>query len=137
MLLPYHGDKGCNIKSINNCVNKLIPNNTNIEVAFKSTKLRSCFNVKDKTDFEHNHDLIYHAKCPEPTSIGDYVGESARQITEKIKDHNGRYHTSQVWKDSIERSHKNVSTIDFKIIEKSFHNNKRKQKIRSKTLSRR
>ena len=68
MLLPYQGDKVCNIiKSINECVNKLLRNNTKIEVAFKSIKLSSCFNVKDKTDFEHNHDLIDHVKCPEPT----------------------------------------------------------------------
>ena len=111
------------------CVNKLLPNNTKIEVAFKSTKLSSCFNVKDKIDFKHNHDLIYHAKCPEPICINDYVGESARRITERIKDHNGRDHTSQVWNHSIEKSHKNVNTIDFKIIDKKFHNNKRKRKI--------
>ena len=30
---------------------------------------------------------------------------------------------------SIEKSHKNVNTIDFKIIDKKFHNNKRKWKI--------
>ena len=57
LLLPYQGDKGCNIiKSMNKCVNKLLPNNTKIEVAFKSTKLSSCFSDKDKTNFEHNHD---------------------------------------------------------------------------------
>ena len=61
--------------------------------------------------------------------IDDYVGESARRITERIKDHNGRDHTSQVWNHSIEKSHKNVDTIDFKIIDKNFHNNKRKRKI--------
>ena len=109
-------------KSMNKCVNKLLPSNTKIEVAFKSTKLSSCFNVKDKIDFEHNHDLIYHAKCPEPTCIDDYMRESARRITERIKDHNGRDHTSQVWNHSIEKSHKNV-------IDKNFHNNKRKLKI--------
>ena len=114
---------------MNKCVNKLLPNNTKIEVAFKSTKLSSCFNVKDKIDFEHNHDLIYHAKCPEPTCIDDYVGESARRITERIKYHNGRDHTLQVWNDSIEKSHKNINTIDFKISDKNFHNNKRKRKI--------
>ena len=68
-------------------------------------------------------------KCPEPTCIDDYVGESARQITERIKDHNGRDHTLQVWNDSIERSHKNINTIDFEIINKNFHNDKQKQKI--------
>ena len=50
---------------------------------FKSTKLSSSFNVKDNIGFDHNHDLIYHAKCPEPNYIDDYVRESARQITEK------------------------------------------------------
>ena len=79
--------------------------------------MSSCFNVKDKIDFEHKHDLIYHAKCPESTCIDDYVGESARRITQKIKDHNGRDITSQVWNHSIEKSHKNISTIDFKIID--------------------
>ena len=102
LLLTYQGDKGCNIiKSMNKCFNKSLPNNTKIEVAFKSTKLRSRFNVKDKIDFEHNYDLSYHGKCPEPTCIDDYVGESARRITERIKDHNGRDHTSQVCNHSI------------------------------------
>ena len=37
LLLPYQGDKDCNIiKSMNKCVNKLLPNNTKIEVAFKA-----------------------------------------------------------------------------------------------------
>ena len=84
--------------------------------------MSSCFNVKDKIDFQHNYDLIYHAKCLEPTCIDDYVGESARWITERVKDHNGRDHTSEVWNHSIERSHKNVNIIDFKIIDKNFHN---------------
>ena len=44
------------------------------------------------------------------------MGESARQITEKVKDNSGRDHTLHVLKHSIEKSHKNVNT-------------KRKQKI--------
>ena len=114
---------------MNKCVNKLLPNNTKIEVAFKSTKLSSFFNVKDKINFEHNHDLIYHAKRPEPTCIDDYAGESACRITERIKNHNGKDHTLQVWNHSIEKSHKNVNTIDFKIVDKNFNNNKLKRKI--------
>ena len=106
-MLSYHRNEGCNIiKLMNKRVNKLLPNNIKIEVTFKSTKLRSCFNVKDKTDFEHNHDLIYHTKYPESTCINDYVGESARRVTEGIKDHSGRNHISDVLKHSIEKSHK-------------------------------
>ena len=55
--------------------------------------------------------------------------KSARRITETIKDHNSRDHTSQVWNHSMEKSHKNFNTMDFKIIDKNFHNNKRKRKI--------
>ena len=114
---------------MNKGVNKLLPNNTKIEVAFKSTKLSSCFSVQDRIDFEHNHDFIYHTKCPEPTCIDDYLGERARSITERTKDHNGTDDTLQVSYHSIERSHKNVNTIAFKITDKNFHNNKRKRKI--------
>ena len=57
ILLSYQGDEGCYIiKSMNKCINKLHSNNTKIEVTFKSAKLSSCFNFKDKIDFEHNHD---------------------------------------------------------------------------------
>ena len=96
---------------MNKCVNKLLPSNTKIKAAFKSTRLSSCFNVKDKIGFEDNHDLIYHTKCAEPTSIDDYVGESTRRIIERIKDNNRRDHTSNVLKHSMEKSHKNVNTI--------------------------
>ena len=105
---------------MNKRVNKSLLNNTKIEVTFKSTKLSSCFNVKGKIDFKHNHDLIYHTKCPEPTCIDGYVGESPNLITERIKDHSGRDHTLHVLKHSIEMSHKNVKIIDLKIIDKNF-----------------
>ena len=37
-------------------------------------------------------------------------------------------HTLQLWNHSIEKSHKNVNTIDLTIIDKNLHNNKRKRK---------
>ena len=55
--------------------------------------------------------------------------ESARRITEIIKYNSGRDHTSHVFKHSIEKSPKNINTIDFKITDKNFHKNKRKRKI--------
>ena len=53
-------------------------------------------------------------KYPEPTCIDDYVGESACRVID------GRDHTSHVLKHSIEKPHKNVNTIDFKIIDKNL-----------------
>ena len=81
--------------------------NTKIETTFKCTKLSSFFNVKDKINIEHNHDLIYHTKCPEPACIDGYVGDSVRRITDRIRDH-----TSHVLKHSIEKSHKNAYMIE-------------------------
>ena len=101
---------------MNKYVNKVLPNNTKIKVAFKSNKLSSCFNIKDKLDFEYNHDL--NSKCPEPTCIDDNVGESARRITETTKDYNGRDIASM--DHSIEKSHKNVNTTYLKIIDKNI-----------------
>ena len=57
------------------------------------------------------------------------MGESDCRITERIKDHSGRDHTSNIWKHSMEKSHKNVNTIDLESIDKNFHNNKEKRKI--------
>ena len=105
---------------MNKYVSKLLPNNTKVEVVYKSTKLSSCFNVKDKIDFEQNHDLVYHVKCLGRTCIDNHMGESARRITVRIKYHDGRDHRSQVSNHSIERLHKNASTVDFKIIDKNF-----------------
>ena len=52
--------------------------------------------VDVKIDFEHNHDFIYHTKCPEPACIDDYVLKSTRRIIDRIKDHNGRDRISHV-----------------------------------------
>ena len=35
------------------------------QVTFTNQKLRTQFNVKDRTKFEHKHDVIYFGKCPE------------------------------------------------------------------------
>ena len=48
---------------------------------------------------------------------------------QRIKDHNGRDHTSQLWNHSREKSHENVNIIKFKITNKNFHNKKRKRNI--------
>ena len=71
-------------------------------------------------------------RCPEPTCIDGYMGESSRRIIERIKYHNGRdtsHDTSLVLKHSIEKSHKNVKIIVFKINGKNFYNNIGKRKI--------
>ena len=42
------------------------------------------------TKFEHKHDVIYFGKCPEQNCTDNYLGESARRVSEGIIDHGGR-----------------------------------------------
>ena len=44
----------------------------------------------DKTNFEHNHDIICHGTCPETDCPENYVGETAQIISERVNDHTGK-----------------------------------------------
>ena len=48
------------------------------------------FQIKDKTKFEYNHDVVYLGTCPENNCSDNHVGESAHHISERIIDHSGR-----------------------------------------------
>lgn len=52
-----------------------------------------------------NHDLIYHTVCPDENCNADYVGESARRLEERLKDHNVRDINSHMLKHSGECEH--------------------------------
>ena len=55
-MLPYQGDKGSDLlKSLNRYVSILLPDHTKLEITFTGEKLNSCFSIKDKTRFEHQH----------------------------------------------------------------------------------
>ena len=88
-----------------------------------------CFLLKDKTKFEHQHDLLYYLKSSEPFCSDNSVGVTGLMIKERIKDHSGRDHASHMVKRNIENSHTDVNTTNLKIIDMSFSNNKSKQKI--------
>ena len=43
-------------------------------------KISTFFNVKDKTVFNHQYDIVYNAKCPEKSCPYDNVNESDRRL---------------------------------------------------------
>ena len=65
----------------------------------------------------------YYADCPSETCRENYIDESSRTISERIKDHNRRDLKSHILR------HSNISFQDFKIIAKNFNNNSWKHKI--------
>ena len=68
-------------------------------------------------------------RCSAENCSDDYIGESARRIIERVKDHGGRDTKSHVLKHSREKEHVEVIQQDFKIIGSNFKNNRLKRKI--------
>ena len=67
-MLPYKGPQvKKNIKSFKTALHKSLPNNIETKVVYTRTKLGSNCQIKDKTKFNHNHDLVHYVKCPEET----------------------------------------------------------------------
>ena len=104
------------------------------EVAYTGKKLSTCFNVKDQSKFDHQHDMVCYADCPNETCRENYTGDSGRRISERMKDHNGRDLASLILRHSVESGRANVSYKDFKIIAKNFNNNSCKHKIAESLL---
>ena len=103
-------------------------------MTYTGKKLGTSFNVKDQSKFDHQHDMVYYVDCPNETCRKNYIGESGRRISERIKDHNGRDLKSHILRHSVESGHANVSCEDFKIIAKNFNNNSWKRKIAESLL---
>ena len=83
LLLPYQGDKDINLtKMLKRNLDKHLPNNVKMQVTFTGQKLSTQFNVKDRTKFEHKHDVIYFRKCSRKDCTDNYLGESPRRISE-------------------------------------------------------
>ena len=102
LMIPYQGGKGEQvIKSVRKTIKRLLPSNIKVQVSFTGNKLSSCFNIKDKTKFEHRHDVIYLGTCPETTCNDNYIGEAKRRIFERVKDYNGRDFKSHLLKHAL------------------------------------
>ena len=94
---------------------------------YTRTKLGSNFQIKDKTKFNHKHDLVYYVKCPECQE--DYIGEIGRRLHERICDLSGKDSKSHMLKHSLENNYKQLSFEDFRIFRNSYTNSKIKPKI--------
>ena len=68
-------------------------------------------------------------KCSAENCSDDYIGESARYIIERVKDHGGKDTKSHVLKHSSEKEHVEVTQDHFKVIGSHFKNNRLKRKI--------
>ena len=61
-----------------------------------------------------------------------YGGETARRLSERVLDHNGRDDKSHLIKHAIEKCNKYSKREYFNIIDKSYRNNTFKRKVKRK-----
>ena len=82
---------------------------------YRSAKLQSLFSVKDKTKFEHQHDVVYSVTCPKNNCNVTYIGETARRISVRAKEH-AKCETSHVARHSGAVLHDSVTIDNFNVI---------------------
>ena len=88
LILAYAGAKGKNvIKSMNNNIQRILPNNVKTRITYTDRRLGTKFQIKDLIKNQHEHDLIYYSKCLEPNCDKDYLGETGRRRIEMAADH--------------------------------------------------
>ena len=129
LVLPYQGkQKDHFLKSFKKGIRNILPNNVKPRIAFTVRKVGTSFEIKDKTEMKHNHDIKYCNECPEEQCNENYIGETGR-ITEKIIDRAVRDSNSYVYKHCIETGHRSSDINDLKIIGSNFRKNVFKRKI--------
>ena len=101
-------------RSLKRNLKSLLSSTVKAKIGFTGKKLSTSFQIKDQTKFEHKHDIIYLGTCPQDNCSENYIGESGRQISERIIDHKGRDQKSHIFKHSSENCHQHFDTNDLK-----------------------
>ena len=92
-------------------------------IAFTGRKVGTSFQIKNKTETNHSHDIVYYNECPTG------IGETGRWITERIIEYAVRNSKFCVYKHRIETGHRSPDINDFKIVGSKFRKNVFKRKI--------
>ena len=128
--LPYKGDHGINlIKSIKTSTKKSLPEKYDLRIISTGTKLSSQFNIKDDTNKQHKHDLVYFSRCPSTNCTDSYIGETAWRLSERVTDDAGRDTKSHIVRHCSNSDHETVNIGNFKILNIGCNNNMYKRRI--------
>ena len=123
-MVPYCGNQRHKLLSkMKKQLKKTLPGDVNTMISYKSTKLSTEFPVKDKTDFQHKNNVVYHSKCPSEGCHENYTAETNRRIAEKIQDYNSRVKNSHLLKHAREKGHTHIWENDFKILGNNYQSN--------------
>ena len=121
-MVPYSGNQGHKLLSkMKKQLKKTLPEDVNTMISYKSAKLSTKFPVKDKTDFQQKNTVVCHSKCPSEGCPKNYIGETNRDIVERIQNHNNRDKNSHLLKHEKGQTH--VWENDFKILDNNYQSN--------------
>ena len=124
LILPYAGKQGTQLTSkMKKQLKKGLPDNVKTMVTHQSKKLASKFPVKDKIVFQHQNNVVYYGKFPNPNCKDDYIGETDRRVIERVIDHNKREKKSHMLKHSRDKLHTHVWEYDFKLLGNNYQSN--------------
>ena len=62
-----------------------LPDDIKTMIGYSGTKLSTKFLVRDKTDFQHKHNVLYYGKCSNEGCKDDYVGETKGALYRESK----------------------------------------------------
>ena len=130
LLLLFLGPK-CTaiIQNLNKTLKNVLPSKVKTQITYTGQTLNSSFQIKDKTNEKHKHDLSSYTKCPEASCSEEYLGETGHRIIEGVSDHAGKDKQSHLLKHAVLRNQRHVELSNMKIIDSSFHGNNFKRKI--------
>ena len=113
LVIPQQGKKGdFIIKSVKKRFRNLLPLCIVPKAVFAGSKLSSKFQVKGRAIFSHNHDITYHGNCPENGCPDNYVGQTARRVSERVLDHTGKDINGYLYKHAIQTGHQTLQISD-------------------------
>ena len=81
------------------------------------------FPVRDKNDFQHKNNVLYHSKFPSEGCRENYFGETNRRTVERIQDYKNREKKSHLLKHAHEKGHTHVWENGFKILGNFYQSN--------------
>ena len=80
LLLPFSGKQDIQLFSkVKKQLKRNIPLNVKTCITYKGTKLSTQFPVKDRTKFEHRHNIVYFSCCPNVTCNETYIAQTNRR----------------------------------------------------------
>ena len=74
-------------------------------VTYTGQKLNSRFQITDKINEKHKHDLIYYTKSSETSCNENYPGETGYRIIERVADYDGKHKKSHLMKHALTQNH--------------------------------